>query len=359
MVCVSEVIHGWLGWCPNTPAMHKAHPVLVAPVGIVLENPEGGSGGPGGMGRGIRFAVASLNVLNRNRCLLWFSLLTGLVAGGVFFSQYCVGLLGTYPYDAIDFRRWLVLTFGIGLFATFCCNVLIAGLLMSLSPKNGEPVSFREGLSRAKLHLRRLADWSVILALWTTALFAVLPYLGFSRFFLYPVAHLFPFRFILLPEVYHIGPMGGTYAMLYALTSSMAMAAIVLFLTVITLFVVPLLVLENKSLPEAVGGSFGFMKETLAEILTAFLMIGAILFAVSLLSLLFGTVYGIVAPDMQLFWYPGDEWIAAAVLFILLLSALAFIGSTVAGIVTFSLYRYAKTGKVPGTTEDARKASPP
>jgi len=348
-----------MGWCPHAPALRAAPMISVASVGTShLAPPEGGTGGSGRIGRGISFAVESVKTLNRNKSLLWFSLLTGLVTAVVFSLQYCIGLLATYPYNAIDFPRWLVLTFGIALFAIFSCNVLVAGLLMSLSHGEGRAIPFFKGLSRVRSCLRPLADWSVILALACTAIFAMLPHLGFSRYSLYPVAQIFPFRFILLPEVYHIGPIGGTFAMLYALASSIGMAIVILVLTLTTVFVIPLLVLENRNLPDAVAGSFTLIKNVLAETLTIVLTIGTVLCAVSLLSLLFGTVYSILAPEMQLVWYPGNEWIAAAVLFMLALCTLAFIGSTIAGIAILNLYRYAKTGGVPGPVESGHGAVP-
>ncbi|MCX6684306.1 MAG: hypothetical protein NTZ37_06230, partial [Methanoregula sp.] len=60
--------------------------------------------------------------------------------------------------------------------------------------------------------------------------------------------------------------------------------------------------------------------------------------------------YGVVAPDMLLFWYPGDTWIAAAALYLLILCGLAVIVSTIAGIAAVNLYTYAKTGRMPRDT---------
>ena len=121
---------------------------------------------------------------------------------------------------------------------------------------------------------------------------------------------------------------------------------IVLF--ILTLFVVPLLVLENKRLPEAVSGSFSLMKNVWGETIVCFLLFGLVLTGVSLTSLLFRVVYGFVAPHMLLFWYPGAAWIAAAVLFMVALCSLSVIISTIAGIATFNLYTYGKTGGMSG-----------
>ena len=116
---------------------------------------------------------------------------------------------------------------------------------------------------------------------------------------------------------------------------------------------VPLLVLERRSLPWAVAGSFGLLRNVVAESLGAFGTIGAALCGVSLMSLIFGIVYGIIAPGMQLFWYPGDAWIAAAVVFLLTLSILGAIGVTVAGIALFSLYHSTMNGRYPEPTGES------
>lgn len=166
-------------------------------------------------------------------------------------------------------------------------------------------------------------------------------------FTLYPVLDQFPFNFILFPEFYSTGPIGGTYAMLTAVTFTILATGINIVLFILTLFVVPLLVLEKKRLPEAIAGSAALMKKVGGEAIVCFLIFGVVLFAVSFTSILFGIVYGFIAPDMQLFWYPGDVWITAAVLFMLALCFLVFISTTVAGIATVNLCSYAKTGRIP------------
>jgi hypothetical protein len=275
--------------------------------------------------------------------------MTGLVIAFTFIVQYGLHLLGTYPYDAIDFSRWLVLTFAVELVSVFFQTVLLAGLVLSILPgETGRHVSFREGLSRTKGYLRPLADWSVIMALCGTALFVPIQYSGYLQYTLYPVLDQFPFNFILFPEVYSTGPIGGTFAMLSAVTSTLALSGINALLFVLTRFVVPLLVLENRRLPEAVAGSVALMKKVRGEMAACFLALGLVVFAVALASLLFQVVYGIVAPDRLLFWYPGDAWIAAAALYLIALLALAVIVSTIAGIAVAELYQYGKSGRVTG-----------
>ena len=346
----SETIHELMGWCPMAPTTRTASTVFLSPAMSVQQvEPDGGARGSGRIGRGISLATGGVKILIRNRQLLWFSLLTGVVMAFMFIAQYVLYLLGPYMYNTIDFPRWLILTFAIELVMVFCLNVLLAGLDLSTSPEVGRPVSFRQGLFRTKHYLRPLADWSVIVASLGTGLFISTLYFGYIQITmaLYPLFHQFPFGFILLPEFYHIGPIAGTFAIQNGLTYTLILSGINLLLVVLTLFVVPLLVLEKKRLPEAIAGSAALMKKVGGEAIVCFLIFGVVLFAVSFTSILFGIVYGFVAPNMQLFWYPGDIWIAAAVLFMLALCSLVFISTTIIGIATVNLYSYAKTGRIP------------
>jgi len=263
---------------------------------------------------------------------------------GLFVAHYIIRLLSVYPYDAIDLPRWFVLTFVTELAIVFCLTVLLAGLVLSLFQKEERPLSFRDGLTRVKGYLRPLGDWSVVMALAGTLIFAAV--LSFEVIsypsMLFPVFNQFPFNFIILPENYHIGPMGGTYAIQTGLTNTLILSAINLFLFVLTLFVIPQLVLEKKSLKEAVLGSAALMKNVWGEVVVCVLILGMALFAASLTSLLFAAVHGIVTPEMLLFNYPGDEWIAAALVYMVALSGLVFVATTVGGIAALDLYRNAK-----------------
>lgn len=346
---IAEIVHEWMGWCPNAPAKRTASMFLSTPqVTANPLEPDGGSGGTGRFGRGIGIATGSIRTLIREKQLLWFSFLTGFVMAFMFFANYVLQRLGSYPFDAIDLPRWLILTFAIELCTVFCLTVLLAGLILSLSQgKTSRPRSYREGLSRAKSHLRPLADWSVIIALCGTALYAFINYAGYTHYTLSPILYQFPFNFILVPEVYSIGPMGGTYAISYGVTSTLILSGINILLCILTLFVVPMLVLENKHLSGAVAESIGLVKKCWRETIICFLLFGLMFLAVSLTSLLFRFVYSIVYPEMLLFWRPGTEWIAGAALYMLVWFILAMIGSTAGGISLFNLYTYAKTGRMP------------
>jgi hypothetical protein len=353
MTRLSEYTQEWMGWCPNAPVLHTAPEVIVLlPETTDESRPDSGAGGSGTIGRGTGVVLSSVKTLIRNRQLLWFSFFTGLVLAGLFVAQYVIRLLSVYPYDAIDLPRWLVLTFVAELATSFCFSILLAVLVLNLSYKEGPTLSFREGLARAKKHLKPIADWSVVMAL--TGMLIFLAFLCFKVIFfpsmLDPVFNQFPFRFILMPEVYHIaptGPTGGTFAIETGLTNTLLLSAINLFLFVLTLFVIPQLVLEKKRLKEAALGSAALMKNVWREVAICVLVLGIAVFAASLMSLLFRVVYGIVAPGMPFIYYPGDEWIAAALIYMAALCGLVCVGITVGGIAALDLYMYARTSRVP------------
>lgn len=359
MTRVSEIIYEWMGWCPNAPALRTASTVLsTPPVTVHPLEPEGKSGGTGRIDRGTSIAIVSIKTLVENKQLLWFSFLTGLVMAFMFITRYGLHLLGTYPYYVINFPRWLVLTFVIELASVFFLTVLMAGLILTIPPKAGMPVSFLKGLSRTKSYLRPLTNWSVLLALLGTATYVPLHYSGYMRFSLYPVLDQFPFNFILFPEVYSTGPIGGTYAILSAVTSVVVLSGINIVLLILTLFVIPLLVLEKRRLPDAVAGSIALMKNVWGELFACFLLLILVVSAAAMTSLLFRVVYGVIAPDMLLFWYPGDTWITAAVLYMLILCGITFVVSTIAGIAAVNLYTYGKSGRMPDIADKKDDVAP-
>jgi len=209
------------------------------------------------------------------------------------------------------------------------------------------------------MYLKPLFTWSVIIAFVGTTISVPVSNFGSIPLSLFPILNQFPFNFILLPEFYSSGPIGGTYAMPTAVSFTIVATGINIVLFILTLFVVPLLVLENRRLREAVFGSFSHMKNVWGEIIVCFLLFGLVLSGVSLTSLLFQIIYGYVAPHMLLFWYPGIGWISAAVLFMVVLIALAVIISTIAGIATYNLYTYAKTGRMLRIPEGNRDSPDP
>jgi hypothetical protein len=270
----------------------------------------------------------------------------------------------------------LVQTFLMELLTVFCLVFLLAGLILSLSSKDGGTVSFFQGLGRAKKYLMPLTAWSGVMALTGTLIYITGRYYflppWFQQFniisaletplsnFLFYVHYTFPFNILLSPTLYipNLPPQfgGDGWLITWVLEGTLILTAITVFLFVLTLFVVPLLVLERKSLKEAVLGSFILMKKIWGEVAACVMVLGGAVFAAWLAFLLFrfsvvDLVWGVAGPMYVSFTYHSDAWIAAGLLYVLALSSLVFVVATVGGIATLDLYRSAKTGHMPDSPE--------
>jgi hypothetical protein len=369
MTLLSTVSNYWLGLCRKPPAVHA----LQTGIGIPTESaykglPDGGGGGSGTIRRGAGALLSGTKTLIYNRQLLWFTLLAGLVLTGHFIAQWA---LYAHPYST----QWplfvdspyayllssAALTFAVELPTVFCLVFLLAGLALSLSPENGGPVAFFHGLARAKKYVRSLAGWSVVVALAGTLLFIVgqyssllsawsppftwIPALWSALWeFVYSVLGQSPFNYIYYHPDLYLMPPGDAWGIMWAFKSAVSqtliLSAINVILFVLTLFVVPLLVLERKSLKDAVSGSLALMKKIWGEVAACVLGLGMVVFAVSLTYLFFPVVTGILARDMS--WRAGDEWIAIGSLYLVALAGFVFIVATVGGIAALDLYTSAK-----------------
>ena len=249
----------------------------------------------------------------------------------------------------------LVKTFAIELLMVFCLVFLLAGLVLSLSSKEGGTVSFIQGLRMAKKYVRPLTGWSVIVSLAGTLIYVagmysylpawLQPYNIVSAlyfklgYFLFMVRYQFPFNFVLNPTLYipSLPPVfgGDGWLISWALECTLVLSAITVFLFLLTVFVVPLLVLERESLKEAVLGSFTLMKKIWGEVAACVLCLGMVVFAALLAWRVAGQMF-------TSFTYPLEPWIAAGLMYVLALSCFVFVVSTVGGIAVLDLYTSAK-----------------
>ena len=458
MIRVSETAEHWSGLCRKPPVFRALQADIVNLPQTAREgSPDGGAGGPETIRRGIGAALSGTKTLIHNPQLLGFSLLAGLVLAvhliawawlyvspeWLFFKDtnsvlaplvltsvagllavFCLvfllaGLalsLSSKKDDPVSFfqglnrakkylipltggsvvaalagillfvqpfiargelfvrnPRWLlsgdlhygglpsllVQTFVIELLTVFCLVFLLAGLALSLSSKKGDPVSFFQGLSRAKKYGRPLTGWSVVVALAGTLIYIAGMYPNlpawFSPFnivsalyfklgyFLFMVRYQFPFNFVLTPTLYipNLPPVfgGDGWLISWALECTLVLSAIMVSLFLLTVFVVPLIVLEGQSLKEAVLGSFTLMKNTWGEVAACVLCLGMVVFAASLAWRFAGQMY-------TSFTTPLEPWIAAGLLYVFALICFAFVVATVGGIAVLDLYTSAKTGQM-------------
>lgn len=345
--------HG-LGLCRKQPM------VCALPTGGVNSpdpayegSPDGGAGGSGTIQRGIGSAHSGMKTLIHNPQLLWFSLLAGLVLVGhiiaqgvlfvllysteweIFFHPF--GVLWRSFVDPFYTNLLISLTvkFAVELSMVFCLVFLLAGLVLSLSSKEGGSASLFQGLARAKKYYRPLAGYSLLVALTGTLLIFAFEYTSLRIWdFLDNMLSLYP---LYLKDFFARDVMlWGTEA---AYGEILIISAINVFLFILTLFVIPLLVLERKSLKEAVSGSFTLLKKIWGEVGSCVFCLGIIIFAAFLPYLLTGAVFEHGGYTIN----PGDVWlVAVGILYVLAIFSFALVVATVGGIAALDLYRNAK-----------------
>jgi len=355
MTFLSTVSDYWLGLCRKPPAVH----VLQTGIGIPPESaheglPDGGGGGSGTIRRGIGAALVGMRTLNRNRQLLWFTLLAGLVLAG--------NTLGQAALYAIDWT-WTrqPLNFFIEFATLFSLVFLLAGLVLSIKSKKEGSASFFEGLAGAKKYKKALFLWSFVLALAGILLDIVFFYVPLwfphELGFLYGFWHLepflttwflqFPFNLTLYPMKTIGDPVVGlAWIYPYGFMEALTFSAINLLLFILTPFVVPSIVLEQKTLGKAVVGSFAMMKKIWAEVVSCAVFLGVVAFGVFLTYYLVQAAHGMVTPRMFVYSRPSDMWFAFGVLYDLALWSVAFVVATVGGIAALDLYLSAKGRKI-------------
>jgi hypothetical protein len=238
---------------------------------------------------------------------------------------------------------------------------LLAGLFLGISSKKEGSVSFFVELAGAKKYLKAIFLWSVILASAGMLLFIIFTYFLYSpgwlpREFLpldifrennlLRILSQFPFNFTLDPRLFSQLPGDGGRSLLLGISpfgfiDTLIFSAINLLLFVLTPFVVPLIVLDQKTLREAVVGSFALMRQAWDEVAACALFLGVIVSGAFLTYLLVQTAYGMVTPFVT-YPPPTSTWIALGLLYDLVLVSVAFVVATVGGIAAQDLYISAK-----------------
>jgi len=373
MYLVSAIAEVWFGLCRKPPVIQTMQAGFGFPVQKIIENrPYGGSGsGPGTIRGGIGAAFVAIKTLCRNRQLLWFALLAGLVLAG-----NAVGHAAFWYLNRILQPDSLVYYYTqdfVLAFATLTGLIfLLAGLLLSVSSKKENPTSFFAGLCEAKKYAKALFLWSLVLALaallldrmyvyltlWFPHKLALLHTLG-DGFFVSTIMQ-FPFNWTLdwdmLTEVPGYG--GRSLLLLvypFGVLETLHFSLIILVLFILTPFVVPHIVLGQKSVREAVAGSFALIRKIWVGAAACVLFLAAIVVGVFLVHLLVQAASGIVDPYNTVIFHPPVTWITLALLYNIALLIVAFVVATVGGIAVLELYRSAKTGQIPESVEGIEK----
>jgi hypothetical protein len=250
------------------------------------------------IGRSIELFKTSWGILMEDKKLLVFPLLSGIVSLIVlatFLIPLIIGqFLGATVFYIALFAFYLVSYFVVIFFNTALISCVNARL-------QGREMSVGEGLSNALAHFTSILGWALVSA--TVGV----------------ILHLLRERAGFVGQI-AAALVGGAWGL-------------------VTFFVVPVLVLEDKGVVDAIKESTSLIRKTWGEsiigsgsIMLVFFVIGIVGFLGVLATLLLGsvTVFGI-----------------ALVLFIVLVIVLAVVAAAMQGIFVTALYSYAKTGTVP------------
>jgi len=353
-----EISGYWCGLCRKAPAVHS----LQRETGILTEPVcEGrGGGGAGSIRRGIGAALSGMRTLNRNRQLLWFALLAGIVLTGNIIIQGALGYVTWTRGSDIGETEWVLLNVIIEFATLFCLVILLTGLVLSVSSKKEGRVSFFDGLTGVKKFLPVIAVWSFVLVLAGMLIFSIYYYSpdGLLRNLLNPTIFGTQFGWINLLVEFPFNPtLGNIFAdpsrfgglsltsWIYpsGVIQTLMFSAINLLLFILTPFVVPLIVLERKTLGEAVMGSVTLMRKNWGEAAACAVFLGVIVCGVFLTYLLVQAVSGMAAPDGAVTLRPDNIWIALALIYDSALFCFVMVIATVGGIAMLNLYRDARS----------------
>lgn len=267
----------------------------------------------GAIGRGFRLARASWSVVMEERQLLWLPALS-FVASLVVAAVFALGVVGIGlpgPGDELGPAAYVLgFLFYVAMsFVTIFFNAAVIGA--ATERLEGRPASLAIGLGLARRHLGRILVWSVITATVGMVLRLIQERAG--------------------------------------LLGRLAAGIVGIAWSAITFFVVPVLLYEPVTAPEAIGRSARIFKARWGEQFTGNVTIGL---AVALVG---------VAVALPLVAVSAVVPVVGIPLLVLAIGFLAAAGAACAGVFNAALYRYAVAGEVaaPFTRDDLDGAFTP
>jgi hypothetical protein len=246
----------------------------------------------------------SWRILSQDRKLLIFPVLSGiftllvvisfiipLFLSGAVFGQAAAG---PAPWYVLLFLFYVV-TYFVAIFFNTALITCVHALLQ------GRETSISEGLSNAVRHIVPILAWALIAATVGMILRTIQNRVGFIG----KIA---------------VALVGGIWSL-------------------VTIFVVPVLVLENKGVIDATKESVALFRKTWGESVVGSISIGVIFGAIMIVGLL-GVFAALVTGS-------AAAIILAIALVVILLAVVSVVASAMQGIFVTALYTYAKTGNVP------------
>ncbi len=258
----------------------------------------------------------SLELLNKDKEIMWFPILTlicNLVVVfvcGILVILFVLGAAAskTNVQGVVDQHSTIVnviiygIIFILYLLGAFISAFFQAGLVTIVHGRiSGNSLTFKDGMANAKHHAGKIFKWSLF-----TATVGVLLELIASR--------------------------GRIFGKIISAILGTAW-------NIITLFIVPVLVLEELPVGESIKRSGSIFKKTWGETL---IMNFSVSFFFQMISLLV-----IVIWIALLFTFNGWIMLGSTIIALVLLTALAVFGSTLSAVFKVVLYEYAASGRVP------------
>ncbi len=258
-----------------------------------------------------RLVKESFAVLKKDKEIMLFPVISGVLTVMAFISLFTPFALASIGRE-ISTSFFYLLLFSYYLITSFIVIFFNSGLIACAHMRlNGKDPTFKDGLKKAWKHIDQIFVWSLISA--TVGLIL---------------------RMIIdqIEESEKLGPIGKFVGMIFVSLLGMAWSFL-------TFFVIPVMVLENKTVFASIKHSGSLFKKTWGENVIgqfsmglAFLLLGLVGLGAMILAFLSGSlmVMVVVGGLILLYW-----------------TLLAILSSSLNGIFVAALYNYATTGKVP------------
>jgi len=253
------------------------------------------------IGRSLQLVKTSWEILMADKKLLAFPILSGIVTILVLIS-FILPILFTGAFGNAGSILSIIVLFLFYLVSSFVVVFFNTALIACVNAKlNGKTMSVSEGLGVASRHLPAILGWAIVSA--TVGL----------------ILHLLQDRAGFIGDII-LAMVGGVWSL-------------------VTYFVVPVLVLEDKGVIGSMKESVSLIKKTWGESIVGAGSMALIFVVLGILAAL-GVFGALLLGNATVF-------IAAFVLFLLLVVILAVVYGAMQGIFVTALYMYAKTGSVP------------
>jgi hypothetical protein len=255
------------------------------------------------IGRSLTLVKTSWDILMDDKKLLVFPVLSGIVTLLVILTFVLPliisgAFMNVVPAGPVFYYGFLFLFYVVSYFVVIFFNT---ALISCVNAKlNGKTMSVGEGLSNSAKHLPAILGWAIVAA--TVGL----------------ILNLLEERAGFLGDII-LAFIGGVWSL-------------------VTYFVVPVLVLEDKGVVDSFKESVTLIKKTWGESIVGSAGMAVIFVILGVIGVVVGTAVVFLVPAL---------FIPLVALFLLFIVVLAVIYSAMQGIFVTALYTYAKTGNVP------------